>query len=206
MSAGPQAGEGSVRRSVTGSGPARLGRLEVAVEAVVGNRLGAGVYRRWVAGLGLAGDERVVEIGTGGGACARHLADALPHGTLTCVESDARWLEIARRRLRGFGSRVRFVGADAAEFSCPGAYDVAVAHFVLHDMPVAVRTEALTRIAESLAAGGTLRIREPLSHGMSAAELSCQLRDAGFDPVGDERREKVPLMGETVSSTWRSLR
>jgi len=184
----------------------RLGRLEVAVEEVVGNRLGAGIYRRWVAGLGLAGDERVVEIGAGGGACARHLAGELPDGTLTCVEIDGRWLEVARRRLRGFGSRVRFVHADAAEFSRPGAFDVAVAHFVLHDMPAAVRARALARIAESLAAGGTLRIREPLAHGMSAEELGRQLREAGFEPLGDERREKVPLMGETLSSSWRPAR
>lgn len=71
--------------------------MEVVLEAVVGNRLGAGIYRRWVDALGFTGAEHVLEIGTGSGACARHLAAALPTGRPVCVDLDARWLAIAHR-------------------------------------------------------------------------------------------------------------
>jgi len=180
-----------------------LPRLETALEAVVGNRLGAGVYRRWVASLGLAGDERVLEVGTGAGACARHLAAALPTGQLTCLEIDPRWLAIARTRLAAWTTRVEFVDGDVTAWSRAGAFDAAVAHFVLHDLTAVERAAALRRIAESLRPGGTLHLREPITHGMTAEELRRQLSDSGFEQTGSDVRETVPLMGDTVSAAWR---
>jgi len=182
--------------------PAPLPWLEVALESVVGDRLGAGVYRRWVEALSLAGDERVLEIGAGAGACARHLAAAVPRGRLTCVEIDPRWLAIARRRLTACGDRVEFVEADACDWSRPGGFDVAILHFVLHDVPAVRRPMLLRGIARSLCPGGRLCVREPVGHGMSAEAMRAELGDAGFHPTGDEVRATVPLMGRTLSGAW----
>jgi len=177
--------------------------LETTIESVVGNRLGAAIYGRWVAALGLRGDERVLEIGTGAGACARHLAASLPDGELVCLDVDERWLAIARKRLARFEPRVEFVCADACTWSRPHAFNVAVAHFVLHDIAASQRRMALERVAESLCAGGRLHLREPMRHGMSADELRAQLMEVGFEQVGGDVLERVPLMGDTVCAVWR---
>jgi len=176
--------------------------FEVGLESLIGNGLGAGVYRRWVASLPLAGDEHVLDIGTGAGACARHLAAALPSGHLTCLDSDPRWLAIAGNRLARFGSRVDLVVGDATVWSRPAAFDAAVTHFVLHDIAPALRLTALRHIAESLRPGGRLYVREPVTHGMSAQELQAQLGAAGFVQVRADVRSIVPLMGDTVSAEW----
>lgn len=176
--------------------------LERVVEEVVGNRIGARVYRDWVEGLGLRETDAVLEVGVGAGACARHLAEALPLGRLTCIDIDPRWVEVARRRLDAHRHRIEFVVADAGGWSRHGAFDAAVAHFVLHDMPSIVRGRALRSIAESLAPGGVLHLREPLGHGMGLAELREQLAEAGFRVDGIESFGRLPLMGATVSGRW----
>lgn len=179
-----------------------MSALAIAVEEVVGNRLGSGVYRRWVEQLPLAGGERVLEVGCGAGACARHLAAAVPSGQLTCLDVDARWLEVARRRLARFGARVECVVADAAQWSRPDTYDVAVAHFVLHDIPGPGRRAALECIAGSLRPGGLLCLREPVTHGVSEQQLLAELASAGFRTRGLLAPARVPLMGEVLSGVW----
>jgi len=176
--------------------------LGVSLEAVVGNRLGAGVYRRWVRSLCLAGDEHVLDIGTGAGACARHVAAALPAGRLVCLDIDPRWLAIAQRRLAEFGDRVEFVAADAAEWSRREAFEVVTAHFVLHDIESTRRCEVLLRVAESLRPHGRLCLREPVTHGVTARELQDELLAAGLKPLRPPSRGRVPLMGETIEGVW----
>lgn len=205
MSAGQSSGIGTAADGLRRDGREQLKPvpwLERTLEAVVGNRLGAAVYRDWVAALGLLGDERVLDVGTGAGACARHLAEAVPAGRVTCLDVDPRWLTIAHKRLARWGDRVEFVQADAAEWSRPRAFDVATAHFVLHDIPASQLTPVLRQIAASLRPGGRLCVREPLTHGMSAEALLSQLREAGFRPVGEVTYAKVPLMGPTIEGTW----
>ncbi|PKQ19887.1 MAG: hypothetical protein CVT66_07620 [Actinobacteria bacterium HGW-Actinobacteria-6] len=178
-----------------------LPRLEVALEALLGNRLGAGVYRRWVRGLGLTGTERVLDVGCGAGACVRHIAAALPAGSLTCLDVDARWLAIARKRLTGY-DRAEFTIGDITRWKRAGAFDAATLHFVLHDIAGEQRDAALGNIAESLAPGGRLFIREPTGHGMSAEELLGLLDRSGFRMRGPAVYEKLPLMGETIAAEW----
>ncbi len=183
--------------------PTPLSPLSRIAEALLGDRLGAGVYRDWVALLGLRGDERVLEVGCGAGACARHLAAAVPDGRLTCLEIDGRWLEIARRRLRRFGERIELVEADASLWSRPGSFDVIVIHFMLHDVPLASRDAVARLSARSLLPGGRLCMREPVGHGVSETELLAPLSRAGLT-LERMTHERVPLMGPTVSGIWRT--
>jgi ubiquinone/menaquinone biosynthesis C-methylase UbiE len=178
----------------------RLPMTERLAEEVLGNRLGAGVYRDWVASLGLRGDESVLDVGTGAGACARHLADALPDGHLTCLDSDGRWLDVARGRLRTRGN-VEFVEADAARWSRAGAYDAAVLHFVLHDVSANDRPMVVANVASSLRREGRVFLREPVDHGLSAEQMRDLLWHAGFVRLS-EREGTVPLMGPTTSMVW----
>lgn len=177
--------------------------VERATESLLGNGLGAGVYRRWVRSLGLIGSEDVLEVGTGAGACARHLAAVLPSGTLTCVDIDPGWLGIARDRLARFGGRVDFEVADMTMWSRPAAYDAVVVHFMLHDVARDDRDAVLVNIASSLRPNGRLYLREPLGHGMRFDELRERLARARLIPVHAEEFGSVPLMGDTVSGVWR---
>lgn len=179
----------------------KLPALEVALESLIGNRLGAGVYRRWVAELGLAGNERVLEVGCGAGACARHLAAALPEGSLTCLDVDGRWLDIARRRLARF-KRTEFAVGDIAQWQRAGEFDAVVVHFVLHDIPARERSAALANIAASLKPGGRLFLREPTGHAMAIEELLGLLTRARFRLKRPAAYDHLPLMGETIFGEW----
>ena len=54
--------------------------------------------------MGLRGDERVLDYGSGSGAAARHLAKRLQAGggRLTCMDVSARWQAVIRKVLRGY--------------------------------------------------------------------------------------------------------
>jgi len=178
----------------------RVPALAVLAESLIGNRLGASVYRRWVDALQLTGDERVLDVGTGAGACARHIAERLTNGRLTCLDIDARWLAIARTRV--CGQSAEFVVADLCEWSRPGAFDAATVHFVLHDVAPGRRALFAHRLAECLAPGGRVWLREPVSHGMTASEMDALLVGAGLARVGENAFERVPLMGTAVRACW----
>lgn len=177
--------------------------VERAAESLLGNGLGAGIYRRWVRSLGLIGSEDVLEVGSGAGACARHLAAALPTGTLTCVDIDPGWLDIARDRLAFFGGRVGFEVADMTIWSQPDSYDAVIVHFVLHDVARDDRDAVLANVASSLRPNGRLYLREPLEHGMRFDELRERLARVRLIPAHSEEFGSVPLMGDTVSGVWR---
>ncbi len=178
-----------------------LPRLEILTEELLGNRLGAGVYQRWVQELGLTGTERVLEVGCGAGACARHIAEALPAGSLTCLDVDARWLAIAHKRLARY-EQTEFTVGDIATWKRAGAFDAIVVHFVLHDIPADKRAASLGNIAASLKPGGRLLLREPTSHGMAIEELLGLLDGARFSPRKPAAYDRLPLMGETFFGEW----
>jgi ubiquinone/menaquinone biosynthesis C-methylase UbiE len=57
--------------------------------------------RRTVAAIGLAADDRVLEIGSGPGYFSRALSDAVPAGHLVLVDLQPEMLNVAQRRLAG---------------------------------------------------------------------------------------------------------
>jgi ubiquinone/menaquinone biosynthesis C-methylase UbiE len=78
--------------------------LEVGLTLLLARPILGRYHARRVRDLGLLGDERVLDYGSGPGLAARHLARALSKGggMLTCVDVSSRWLESARRALRGY--------------------------------------------------------------------------------------------------------
>jgi len=183
----------------------RVTAVARVLEAVVGNALGSGVYRRWVDSLGLAGDERVLDVGTGAGACARHIAARLTAGgRLTCVDPEAAWLDIARGRMRRFDN-VDFVATRAQDLSAVGLFDVVTIHFVVHDIPEPARGRAVDAIVACLKAGGRVHVREPIEHGMDADELRTLFTATGL-VLSHQECGAVPLMGRTLSMTLRAPR
>jgi SAM-dependent methyltransferase len=171
-------------------------------EGFIANGLNSGFYKRWIEGLGLKSTDRVLDVGARGGTDARHIAPLVSKGSVTCLDIDGRWLDIARKRLHAYAN-VDFVEADACQWTSPGTFDVAVMHFILHVIPSDARLSALCHVGENLVDGGRLYIREPLEPGLTEDGLNALLTQAGFEHVGSDERGTRRFKGPWVSSVWR---
>jgi ubiquinone/menaquinone biosynthesis C-methylase UbiE len=140
-------------------------------------------HPRYVHSLGLTGDERIVEFGSGGGCLSRALAAALTQGgSLACVDISPYWIAKAQARLKRF-TNTGFLPGDIRKMSLPaGHYDTVIIHFALHDVDPAERDDVLAALAAALRPEGTLFIREPANphHGMLLSEIQALMRGAGL--------------------------
>jgi ubiquinone/menaquinone biosynthesis C-methylase UbiE len=171
------------------------GRLEIAGNRLLLNGLLSGRYGAYVHSMGLRGDERVLDFGSGSGAAAKHLAQLLERGggTLTCVDISARWLGQVRRTLRRHPN-VEYQLGRIDELGLPDAsQDVILIHWALHDVPAADRPSYLRAFARVLCAGGRIFIREPSEanreKGLSWEEIRSGMEGVGLRQVsqGDDR-------------------
>jgi ubiquinone/menaquinone biosynthesis C-methylase UbiE len=192
---------------MSGSGglPPEPGRVEVLGSRLVMNGLLGPLYRRYVDQMGLRGDERVLDYGSGSGAAARHLAKRLEAGggRLTCVDVSARWQAAIRKVLRNH-SGVEFRRGDVREMGLPGAsFDVVLVHWMLHDVPPWDRPSIVAELARLLRPGGRLFSREPTGakHGMPAAQARELFAAAGLtETLATEGRAVV--LGEYYRAVW----
>jgi ubiquinone/menaquinone biosynthesis C-methylase UbiE len=184
--------------------PPEPGRAEAQAARLFTNLLLSPLYRGFVDEMGLRGDERVLDYGSGSGAAARHLARRLEHaGQLTCVDVSARWQAVLRRVLRAYPA-VEFRLGDVRTMELPAAsYDVVLVHWMLHDVPPWDRPSILEELARLLRPGGRLFSREPTSsrHGMPAAEVRRLLAAAGLtETQGAEG--SLRLIGAYYRGVW----
>jgi len=160
--------------------------------------LRASYFRGLVAGLELAGDERVLDIGSGPGSEAEHLARALARGgRVTCLDVSPAWLAEARRRLAAYAN-VDYVLGEAVDVGLPaGTFDLALAHYVLHDMDRQKLPATVAALAAALRPGGRFVVVEPDSqHGLTAEEL-----DPLMSAVGLVRESSVAVRSLGGSAT-----
>ena len=182
------------------------GAIHVLATRLVMNRLLAPLYRRYVDQMGLRGDERVLDYGSGSGAAARHLAKRLRAGggQLTCVDVSARWQAVIAEVLRAYPDVDCRLG-DVRAMRLPAAsFDVVLVHWMLHDVAPWDRPSILAELARLLRPGGRLFTREPTGakHGMPAAELRELLAAAGLvETLATEG--KAPVLGEHYRAVWR---
>jgi len=161
-----------------------MGALRLLEDRLFCRGLARGLYRAYVAGLGLTGNERVLEVGCGSGALSRYLAEALLDGggRLTCTDVSEAWARLARRSLRRFPNADLLVGR-LPELGLPDtSFDVAVIHMMLHDVEADGRPALLDAVGRALKPTGRLFLREPTSksHGLPADEVRRLLSRAGF--------------------------
>lgn len=183
------------------------GRFEIAATRVLLHGVLSGAYRRWVAGLGLRGDERVLDFGSGSGAAARHLLRRLEPrgGHLTCADISPAWQASLRESLSGHD--VTYVLGDIRRLGLPPAsFDLVVVHWMLHDVPACDRPAILAELARLLRPGGRLATREPVrpGAGISPAELRVLLRAAGLRELR-AAEGSAPLMGWYYAGIWEKL-
>jgi ubiquinone/menaquinone biosynthesis C-methylase UbiE len=166
-------------------------RLAMAGYRFIYDPLRAGYLRGLVASLALTGSENVLDFGSGPGSEAIHLTRALDGGgRVACLDVSSSWLAEARERLRGVDN-VDFLLGSATEVGLPAeAYDLVVAHYVLHDVDPDSLPGALAALARSLRRGGRFLVVEPVGshHGLSADELVSLMREAG---LAEQSRELI---------------
>jgi ubiquinone/menaquinone biosynthesis C-methylase UbiE len=190
--------------ATAGGAPPRPGRLEVYASRVFTNRLLGPLYGKYVDQMGLRGDERVLDYGSGSGAAARHLAPRLsPDGRLTCVDISERWQKALRSVLKAY-PEVEFRCGDIRALGLPVAgYDVVLVHWMLHDVPPWDRPAIVAELSRLLRPGGRLFSREPTNarHGMPAAQLRELFAAAGLtEALATEG--KAPILGEHYRAVW----
>lgn len=83
-------------------------------------------------GLGLRGDENVLDIGCGDGKVTAALADRVPLGTVVGVDSSDAMIQLARDRHWDGRSNLRFAFGDASRLSYAGNFDVVFSNSALH--------------------------------------------------------------------------
>jgi ubiquinone/menaquinone biosynthesis C-methylase UbiE len=136
-----------------------------------------------VEGLGLAGDERVLEIGPGPGYFSVELARRLGNGSLDLFDLQPEMLQKARRALDAAGfHRVGFhVGDAGAELPFPEArFDVAFLAAVLGEVPD--KPACIRALARVLRPGGLLIFVEafPDPDRLSVSVLRDLVEAEGF--------------------------
>jgi SAM-dependent methyltransferase len=159
-----------------------------------------------VASLRLAGTERVLDFGSGPGSEAIYLARALDRGgRVTCLDVSPTWLGEARRRLRRFDNVDFLVGSASAVGLPAAAFDVVLAHYVLHDVDGAALAGSLAALSQALRPGGRFVAVEPIGahHGFSADELNPLMKAAGF--IEQSREVIHPPFGLATRAVYRAV-
>ncbi|MGB2982821.1 MAG: class I SAM-dependent methyltransferase [Candidatus Bipolaricaulia bacterium] len=182
--------------------PTRLEKIAFRIEW----NLSGPLIAPYLKGLGLQGDETVLEVGCGGGAVTRHLARLLPHGRVIGVDPSAYWVEHARGRLRRVRNVALFVGDVLSADISPESLDAALFHYVLHDIPAADRPTTLARIEELLKPGGRLFLREPTreAHGMRPDKIRGLLSSVGLREE-QAHEKKAFLLGAQLHGIFRKV-
>jgi SAM-dependent methyltransferase len=145
--------------------------------------LARGAYRRSFRALRLEGDERVLELGVGGGQAARVLLSKLDKGgTYTGFDVDEWWVDRAKKNLARFPNATVLHG-DVRKLPLEdGSFDLVVVHITLHDIPKDDWEPIVEALAGKLRSGGRLFIREPTKegHGMPEVEIWRLAEGAGL--------------------------
>src|SRR5437773_1415246 len=83
-------------------------------------------------GLGLRGDETIVDAGCGTGRLTAELLDRWPKARVVAVDGSEQMLDVARRHLERFGDRVSYVCADLQEWHDDACADVVFSTATFH--------------------------------------------------------------------------
>lgn len=171
------------------------GKIEVFLQNVIVYRLASPMYSGVVKELGLKGNEKVLDYGSGAGPEAKYLARALEKGggEVHCVDISRVWMEECKKHLRRY-SNVRYHRGELKSLDLEkNSFDCAVIHYMLHDLPEEERGVKVKVLAGLLKKGGKIYIKEPTkeSHGMSADEIRAIMEAAGLKEESGTEKKSV---------------
>ena len=153
-------------------------------------------FKNYVSGIEIRNNDNILEVGSGGGNLSRFLAQKNPNGELYCVDVSPYWINKARQRLSEFDN-ISFFQGKMKDFKDEDRFDVAVIHYVLHDIPSTERSESLSVVKDLLKKKGRIYIREPTrkSHGMSFEEIKSLMKHGDFLEKFSREAYSFPLKG-----------
>ena len=152
----------------------RPSKAEIALTLLASRLTRRSRYRGFIEGIGLRGDERVLDFGAGWGDGTMCIAKSLDKGgRVTALDISPEWQEVIRKRLKGYRN-VDFVDADIRSSGLPDAsFDIIVISNVIHDMPPGERAPTVRELARKLRPNGRIELRERTGerHGMPVEEI-----------------------------------
>ncbi|OPY26100.1 MAG: hypothetical protein A4E28_02695 [Methanocella sp. PtaU1.Bin125] len=181
-------------------------RFLAAFQAFTYRVIARSYYRPYIESLGLRGDERVLEYGSGPGVASQLLAQALPDGHLTCVDISRVWMGYVKKVADKY-SNVDLMHGDVADLDIPlESYDVVFVHYILHDIPARFQREKMRIVLSKLKKGGRCYIREPTSpaHGIAPEEIRAIMRENGLRETG-AATGKSPQGAPTFQGVYEKL-
>ncbi len=174
------------------------------IDDILGWYLYSSFYKDYVEKMNLRGQEKVLEVGCGGGCLSRFLAPKVQK--FVCVDRSAYWIRKARKRLLRYENIGLYV-CDITEFQAEESFDAIVMHYVLHDIAEDKRLKTLALLYRYLKEGGLLYIREPTRerHGMPAQEIKELMASAGFIEYSGYETSVFPF-GRFYDGTYQKVR
>jgi SAM-dependent methyltransferase len=160
-------------------------RLLAAFQAFTYGMISRTYYRPYIESIGLRGNERVLEYGSGPGAASKLLAQALPDGHLTCVDISRVWMGYMKKIVRKYPN-IDLMQGDIADLDIPaGSYDIVFVHYIIHDVPADIQREKMRILLSKLKTGGKCYIREPTSpmHGIAPEKVRAIMRENGLREI-----------------------
>ncbi|MGF7119302.1 class I SAM-dependent methyltransferase [Methanobacterium oryzae] len=162
-------------------------KLSVWFHSVLGHTILSPLYKKYVENLKLAGNENVIDFGSGAGALSRHIAPILLKngGQLTCVDLSKNWMGALKKRMKKYPNVDYKLGQIKDVDIGDNSQDIVVIHYVLHDVEVNLREKTLRILVKKLKDNGRVFIREPMAenHGISTAEIRQLMHNVGLKEI-----------------------
>jgi ubiquinone/menaquinone biosynthesis C-methylase UbiE len=183
-------------------------RMYLIFDTILNTRLGSmilPIYRSYIKGLDLEGDETVLELGSGSGIATRHLAGILGKGggRVLCVDPSKTMTGIARKRLRNHAN-VEIRTGDIRSLDIEdSSFDAAFVHFTLHDIDETIRLDTVRALCRKLRPGGRLYLREPtVKFGAMPVDSMREVLTRGGFVEQDHRMTGAPLFGPMYEAVY----
>jgi len=96
----------------------------------------------------------ILDLGAGTGLLSEKIAGAFPRARLTLFDPAPEMLAVARRRLKPFGTRIRFASAQLATATPSRSYDAVVSSLAIYHLPDGGKRHLFGDILKYLTPGG----------------------------------------------------
>lgn len=158
------------------------------------------VYKPYIDSLKLKGNEKVLEFGCGSGNLSKFVINKLSNkGFLTCIDNSNYWLSKAKTKLNRY-KNIEFRLGDITKLNLKFCYDIAIIHYVLHDINQDIRLKTIKTLKTKLKKNSKIYIKEPTrkNHGMPAKEIENLMLLSGLKKISSKEIYSLPLRSHYV--------